>query len=249
MNPYEATRDARVAHNKSILAQLVTTKLPQEAPAPRAPRVPRMPVARAEREPPRRSVRSEGKQVDYTFDAEAGERKPRIPGPPRIGRHRLTAAELDAMTEEEREKARRRRGRPVGPPPFDKPHLTSSSARAEWTPASAAASWCVPQPASPGRAAHGAARGATAPPGRRSAHALAQFNRCDPPLAGRPRLRLSPGLHLPLVPPGACGRAPQAPLSGAIALVPPISRSPIWAALRAPHPLARPPAPRRRRWR
>jgi hypothetical protein len=98
---YEVERDERVARNKKALESLVTVKLPVVQPRPvnRAPRAPRAPRAV---EPPRRSARSEGKQVDYKFDIEIGERKPRgATGPRRYVHGRYTLEQVQAMSPEE----------------------------------------------------------------------------------------------------------------------------------------------------
>ena len=106
MNEYEKKRAERVARNKEALKQLVTAPLDLTVPAPvRAPRAPRTYSVRVPVEP-RRSARSDGKVVNYTFDEEAGERRPRSGGPPRFARRRLTLEELEALSPEEKAQVR-----------------------------------------------------------------------------------------------------------------------------------------------
>lgn len=108
---FEKQREERVKRNAAVLAALVAPELRElPAPAPRAGGSRRASAPRAPTGPVRRSVRAEGRPaVNYAADLDALEaramRRPRD-GPPRYTRARLTLEELEAMTEEEREKVR-----------------------------------------------------------------------------------------------------------------------------------------------
>jgi hypothetical protein len=87
------------ARNKEALKQLVTAPLDLTFPAAvRAPRAPRTFSVRVPVEP-RRSARSDGKVVSYTFDDEAGERRPRTAGAPRRRRSRSPTALIGCYTD------------------------------------------------------------------------------------------------------------------------------------------------------
>ena len=108
LTAFEEARNERVARNNQMLRALVQPLAMEEAAV--APRASRRSAPRASATalgPPRRSARSEGKAVDYSFDA-LDERpvRSRNTGPPRYTRARLTLEEVEAMSEEELAKVR-----------------------------------------------------------------------------------------------------------------------------------------------